>query len=111
MTVAAAASAGTPKLVVGLLSAGHFYSHFCALALPPLFPLLKDELGVSYAALGTVVAGFAAAAGIDAALVVGGIHADELGVADGAPPDADDLARLCARAGLSPVAAVPGFVW
>jgi HAD superfamily hydrolase (TIGR01459 family) len=60
--------------------------------------------------LGTDIAG-AAAAGIDAALVVGGIHAGELGVADGAPPDADDLARLCARAGLSPVAAVPGFVW
>ncbi len=53
----------------------------------------------------------AAAADIDAALVVGGIHADELGAADGAAPDADDLARLCAREGLSPVAAVPAFVW
>jgi MFS family permease len=57
-------AAGMRNRVVGLVSAGHFYSHFCALALPPLFPLLKGELGVSYAALGTVVAGFAAAAGI-----------------------------------------------
>ena len=42
--------------VLGLLGGGHFYSHFCILALPPLFPLLKADLGVGYAALGTVIA-------------------------------------------------------
>ncbi len=60
--------------------------------------------------LTTDIAG-AAAAGIDAVLVVGGLHAEELGVAEGASPDADALARLCAREGLSPVAAVPAFIW
>ncbi len=60
--------------------------------------------------LRTDIAG-AAAAGIDAVMVIGGIHADELGVADGEAPEPDALARLCADAGLSPVAAVPAFVW
>jgi HAD superfamily hydrolase (TIGR01459 family) len=60
--------------------------------------------------LRTDIAG-AAAAGIDSVLVVGGLHAEELGVADGAPPDTGALARLCAREGLSPIAAVPAFVW
>lgn len=64
MTVAVAASAGTRSRIVGLVSAGHFYSHFCVLALPPLFPLLKAELDVSYAALGSVVAAFSAATAI-----------------------------------------------
>jgi len=64
MTVAVAASAATRKRIIGLVSAGHFYSHFCILALPPLFPLLKAELDVSYAALGAVVAAFSAATGI-----------------------------------------------
>ena len=50
--------------VLGLLGGGHFYSHFCVLALPPLFPLLKSELGVSYAALGAVIAAFSAASGL-----------------------------------------------
>ncbi len=53
----------------------------------------------------------AAAAGIDSVLVVGGIHAEELGAADGAVPDGAEIARLCAREGLRPVAAVPAFVW
>ena len=60
--------------------------------------------------LRTDIAG-AAAAGIDAAIVIGGIHAEELGAAEGAEPDADKLSQLCASEGLSPVAAVPGFVW
>ncbi|MGH7417526.1 MAG: hypothetical protein ACREKB_07110 [Candidatus Rokuibacteriota bacterium] len=30
----------------------HFFSHFFQLTLPPLFPLLKDVLGVPYVALG-----------------------------------------------------------
>lgn len=60
--------------------------------------------------LRTDIAG-AAAAGIDSALVIGGIHADELGAAGGARPDPLGLARLCAAAGLRPIAAVPAFVW
>ena len=39
-------------------------SHFFQLALPPLFPLLRAEFGVCYAALGTLVGVFYAASGI-----------------------------------------------
>lgn len=60
--------------------------------------------------LRTDIAG-AAAAGIDSALVIGGIHAEELGVTNGVACDPHEIARLCAREGLSPVAAVPAFVW
>jgi FSR family fosmidomycin resistance protein-like MFS transporter len=42
--------------VVGLIAAGHFLSHFYILSLPPLFPLLRGEYGVSYTALGLALA-------------------------------------------------------
>jgi FSR family fosmidomycin resistance protein-like MFS transporter len=42
-------------VVIGLVSLAHGVSHFYQLAFAPLFPLMKDELGVSYAALGFVV--------------------------------------------------------
>lgn len=50
-------SAGTAELrhdaeVIGLVSVAHLLSHFLQLLLAPLFPLLKDEFGVGYAALG-----------------------------------------------------------
>lgn len=54
---------GPRNRVIGLISAGHFYSHFCVLMLPPLFPLLKDGFGVSYALLGSAIAAFGAATG------------------------------------------------
>jgi MFS transporter, FSR family, fosmidomycin resistance protein len=38
--------------VISLIGVGHFLSHFYILVLPPLFPLLRGELGVSYTALG-----------------------------------------------------------
>lgn len=38
--------------VIGLISGAHFFSHFYQLVLPPLFPLLRVEFGVSYSALG-----------------------------------------------------------
>lgn len=44
--------------VIGLVSAAHGLSHFFQLVLPPLFPLMKDEFGASYAALGAVMAVF-----------------------------------------------------
>lgn len=50
--------------VIGLVSGGHFFSHFYSLLLPPLFPLLREDLGVSYAALGLVMASFSIASGI-----------------------------------------------
>ena len=50
--------------VIGLVGLAHGLSHFFQLALPPLFPLLKDEFGVSFAALGALVATFYLASGI-----------------------------------------------
>ncbi len=53
--MATTASAGNDYKVMGLVGAGHFVSHFFLLCLPPLFPLIKPEFDVSYAALGLAV--------------------------------------------------------
>jgi MFS transporter, FSR family, fosmidomycin resistance protein len=42
-------------VVIGLVALAHGLSHFFQLVIAPLFPLIKEELGVSYAALGFVV--------------------------------------------------------
>ncbi|TQV81884.1 MFS transporter [Denitrobaculum tricleocarpae] len=41
--------------VIGLVSSGHFLAHFYVIVLPPLFPLLQREFGVSYSALGLLL--------------------------------------------------------
>lgn len=38
--------------VLGLVGMAHFFAHFYVIVLPPLFPLLTGELGISYLALG-----------------------------------------------------------
>ena len=43
-------------LVIALIGAAHFVSHFTTLAIPPLFPMIRQELGLSYAALGGAIA-------------------------------------------------------
>jgi MFS transporter, FSR family, fosmidomycin resistance protein len=50
--------------VTGLVSYPHAFSHIYFLVLPPLFPLLKAEFGVSYAALGLLMTAFGVVAGI-----------------------------------------------
>jgi MFS family permease len=50
--------------VIGLIGVAHFGSHFYHLALPPLFPILKVELGVSWAELGVLTSTFFAASGL-----------------------------------------------
>ncbi len=40
---------------VGLITGGHFLSHFYLLVFPPLFPLLRTDLGLSNAELGLLV--------------------------------------------------------
>jgi MFS family permease len=43
------------RRVVGLVSGGHFLSHFYLLALPPLFPALRGDLGLTNTQLGLVM--------------------------------------------------------
>ena len=50
--------------VIGLVGLAHGMSHFFQLALPPLFPLLRAEFDVSFAALGALVGVFYAASGV-----------------------------------------------
>jgi FSR family fosmidomycin resistance protein-like MFS transporter len=50
--------------VIGVIGFVHAASHFFQLALPPLFPLLRAEFGVSYALLGSLVGVFYAASGL-----------------------------------------------
>lgn len=41
--------------MIALIAAAHFLSHFYILCIPPLFPMMRAELGLSYAALGAVM--------------------------------------------------------
>jgi MFS family permease len=74
---AAASSLRTDARVIGLVGLAHGLSHFFQLTIPPLFPLLKDEFGVSYAALGAVLAVFYAVSGV--MQTVAGFLVDRLG--------------------------------
>jgi FSR family fosmidomycin resistance protein-like MFS transporter len=51
-------------IVFALVGAGHTMSHMYILTLPPLFALMKAELGVSYAALGLLATMFHVATGL-----------------------------------------------
>lgn len=57
------ARAGNVK-VIGLVSAGHFLSHFYLLLLPPLFPLLRDVYGVGFTELGLSIAALSVTTGL-----------------------------------------------
>ena len=50
--------------VIGVVGVAHGMSHFFQLVLPPLFPFLRAEFGVSYATLGALVSTFYVASGI-----------------------------------------------
>jgi len=63
--------------VLALVGSGHAVSHLYLLALPPLFPLLRDDLGASYAALGLLVTVFNVATG--AAQIPAGFLVDRFG--------------------------------
>jgi MFS transporter, FSR family, fosmidomycin resistance protein len=60
----AASSFRKDARVIGVVGTAHATSHFFQLVLPPLFPLLRAEFGVSYATLGALVSVFYAASGI-----------------------------------------------
>jgi FSR family fosmidomycin resistance protein-like MFS transporter len=50
--------------VIALVGGAHLLSHFCQLVLPSLFPLIRAELGIGYAAIGLVMTVFYTASGL-----------------------------------------------
>ena len=44
--------------IVGLICSAHFVSHYYVLVLPPLFPFVRAEYGVSYTEIGLAMAAF-----------------------------------------------------
>ncbi len=60
--------------------------------------------------LGTDIKG-ALDAGLDAVLVTGGIHAEELRIDHAEHPDPERLQAACVRGGHFPKAAIPAFIW
>jgi len=60
--------------------------------------------------LRTDIAG-ARTAGIDAVWIVGGLHAEELGIVPGTLPDRERIAAALAATGEAPLAVAPGFSW
>ena len=50
--------------VIGLIGSGHALSHFLQLILPPLFPYMREQLGVSYVELGLVYTVFYAVSAV-----------------------------------------------
>tara|TARA_B100000676_G_C18084161_1_gene853656 strand:- start:342 stop:1589 length:1248 start_codon:yes stop_codon:yes gene_type:complete len=65
------------RWALGLISCGHYLSHFYGLVLPPLFPLLKTEFGISYIELGLAITAYSLLGGILQAPV--GFLVDRLG--------------------------------
>lgn len=55
---------GESARIIGLVAAAHGLSHFYQIATAVLFPLIRDDLGVSYAALGATVALYYVVSGV-----------------------------------------------
>ncbi|MCX7962551.1 MAG: MFS transporter [Burkholderiales bacterium] len=55
---------GQSARIIGLIAAAHGLSHFYQIATAVLFPLIRDDLGVSYAALGATVALYYVVSGV-----------------------------------------------
>ena len=86
--------------IIGLVGSAHFFSHFFQLALPPLFPVLKDALEVPYVALGFVMSVMYAASGVGQ--TVSGFLVDRFGAARVLVSGMALFAGAIAAAGLAP---------
>lgn len=64
MDSATASSFRADAKVIGVVGGAHALSHFFQLVLPPLFPLLRAEFGVSYATLGALLSLMYVASGL-----------------------------------------------
>lgn len=74
---AAASTFRNDAWVIGLVGAAHSVSHFFQLLLPPLFPWIRAELGLSYVELGALMALFYVISGVGQA--VSGFVVDRVG--------------------------------
>ncbi len=77
MTDLALARQGSDLRIISVVGAAHFTSHFFQLVLPPLFPLMRESLGVSYTELGFLMSAFFAGSGLFQ--VVAGFVVDRFG--------------------------------
>ncbi len=50
--------------IIGMVGVAHWFSHFYQLALPPLFPLIRAETGISYTRLGLLMGVFYVTSGL-----------------------------------------------
>ena len=63
--------------MIGLVCTAHFFSHFYIFAIPPMLPLIKADLGVSYTEMGLLLTLFSLASG--AAQYFMGVLVDRVG--------------------------------
>ncbi len=77
MTATTVESARQDANILGLVSTGHFCSHFYLMCLPPLFYFLNQDLGITYTELGLMVSLRTLSTGI--AQVPAGILVDKYG--------------------------------
>jgi FSR family fosmidomycin resistance protein-like MFS transporter len=86
--------------IMTIVGGAHFISHFFQLTLPPLFPLLRDDFGVSYTQLGLLMGLFYAASGIGQ--TGSGFLVDHFGARRVLPCGMALLAGAMALAGIAP---------
>ena len=93
-------SAASDARLIAVVCVGHSLSHFYSLVLPPLFPVLRAELGVSYAALGALITASAGASAISQ--LVSGFVVDRVGARRVLAGGLALLAGAIALAGMAP---------
>jgi MFS transporter, FSR family, fosmidomycin resistance protein len=96
--------------IIALVASAHLLSHFFQLVLPPLFPVLRDELGITYMALGLLMSLFYTASGIGQ--TIAGFLVDRYGARRILASGLALLAGAIGAAGLAPSVGflVPVFV-